>query len=294
MSGAGGALVARLPSCYFKRGGLQMTNKTGALSISKILKMKESGDKIAMVTAYDYPTAQIADSAGIDMILVGDSVASVVQGRPTTLGVRLEETIYHSEMVQRAVSRALVVADIPFPYCQLGPAEALRACARVVKESNVGAVKLEGGAQRAETVRALVDAGIPVLAHCGLAPQSVKAQGYRIQRDLDQLLEDTQAVQEAGAFAVVLECVQCEYAAEISKKLLIPTIGIGSGVGCDGQVLVFHDVFNYADGEPDALPKHARVYRDLHKIVSEGLREYIADIKEGRFPGDAESFSAKK
>lgn len=271
-----------------------MPKRSGFLSPLKILKMKENGEKISMITAYDYPTAQMADAAGIEMILVGDSVASVVQGRPTTLGVRLEETIYHCEMVQRAVSRALVVADIPFPYCQLGPEEAIRACARVVKETNVGAVKIEGGASRSETVRAVVDAGIPVLAHCGLAPQSVKTRGYRVQRDLDRLVEDALAVQDAGAFAVVLECVQREYAAETTKKLRIPTIGIGSGVDCDGQVVVFHDLFNYANGEPEERPKHARVYRDLHKIIAEGLSEYVADVKEGRFPGDAESFGAKK
>ena len=271
-----------------------MPNKADALSVLKILKMKESGEKIAMITAYDYPSAQIADAAGADMILVGDSVASVVQGRSTTLGVRLEDTIYHTEMVQRAVRRALVVADMPFPYCQLGPTEAVRACARVLKETNVTAVKIEGGAKRAETVRAVVDAGIPVVAHCGLAPQSVKAHGYRIQRDLDQLLEDAQAVQEAGAFAVVLECVQREYASEVTKKLRVPTIGIGSGAGCDGQVLVFHDMFNYANSEPDQRPKHARVYCDLHKLIDKGVREYVADVKTGRFPNDSESFGAVK
>ena len=271
-----------------------MATKKSALSIARILKMKDAGEKIATVTAYDYPTARIADAAGVDILLVGDSVASVVQGRPTTLGVRLEETIYHTEMVQRAATRALVVADIPFPFCQLGPEEAVRACARVVKETNAGAVKIEGGAKRAETVRAVVDAGIPVLGHCGLAPQSVKAEGYRIQRDLDRLLEDALAIQEAGAFAIVLECVQRDYAAEVTQKLRVPTIGIGSGAGCDGQVLVFHDLFNYADGDPEERPKHARVYRDLHKIIDEGLREYVADVKTGRFPNDSESFGSDK
>ena len=271
-----------------------MATQKSALSVARILKMKETGEKIAMVTAYDYPTARMADAAGIDMILVGDSVASVVQGRPTTLGVRLEDTIYHTEMVQRAATRALVVADVPFPYCQLGPMEAVRACARVVKETNVGAVKIEGGVKRAETVRAVVDAGIPVLGHCGLAPQSVKAEGYRVQRDLDRLLEDATAIQDAGAFAIVLECVQRDYAAEVTQKLRVPTIGIGAGAGCDGQILVFHDVFNYADGEPEERPKHSRVYCDLHKIIDGGLREYVADVKEGRFPSDAESFGPAK
>lgn len=272
-----------------------MANKSGALSVLKILKMKEAREKIAMVTAYDYPTALIADAAGMDMILVGDSVATVVQGKSTTLGVKLDDTIYHTEMVVRAVKRALVVADMPFPYCQLGPNEAIRACARVLKETDATGVKIEGGAKRAETVRAVVEAGIPVVGHCGLAPQSVKATGgYHIQRDVDRLLADCQAIEDAGAFAIVLECVQRDYAEEVSRKLRVPTIGIGSGAGCDGQVLVFHDLFNFTNKEPNEVPKHARVYFDLHKVIDEGFRQYIADVKSGAFPGDAESFGAKK
>ena len=270
-----------------------MASKSGALSVLKIRKMKELGEKIAVVTAYDYPTAAMADAAGVDAILVGDSFATVVQGRTTTLGAKLEETIYHAEMVARGAKRAVPIVDIPFPYCQLGPLEAVRACARVLKETDATAVKIEGGAKRAETVRAVVEAGIPVLGHCGLAPQSVKATGYRVQRDVDVLLANCLAIEEAGAFAVVLECVQREYAEEVSKKLSIPTIGIGSGAGCDGQVLVFHDLFNYANQEPSETPKHARVYRDLHKEIVEGLGEYVADVTSGAFPGDAESFGAK-
>ncbi|MBQ9812735.1 MAG: 3-methyl-2-oxobutanoate hydroxymethyltransferase [Thermoguttaceae bacterium] len=272
-----------------------MANKSGALSVLKIQKMKESGEKIAMVTAYDYPTAQMADAAGLDVILVGDSVGTVVQGRSTTLSVTLDETIYHAEMVARAAKRALVVVDMPFPCCQLGPDEAVRACARVLKETEATAVKIEGGASRAETVRAVVEAGIPVLGHCGLAPQSVKATGgYFIQRDVDRLYADCAAIEKAGAFAIVLECVQRDYAEEVSKKLRVPTIGIGSGVGCDGQVLVFHDMFNYANKEPNETPKHARVYCDLHKLVDRGFRDYVADVKSGAFPGDTESFGPKK
>jgi 3-methyl-2-oxobutanoate hydroxymethyltransferase len=272
-----------------------MATKSGALSVTKILKMKESGEKIAMVTAYDFPTAQMADAAGLDVVLIGDSVGTVVQGRATTLGVTLDDMIYHAEMTARGVKRALVVVDLPFPYCQLGPDEAIRACARILKETEAAAVKIEGGASRAETVRAVVEAGIPVVGHCGLAPQSVKATGgYRIQRDVDRLLADCLAIEEAGAFAVVLECVQRDYAEEVTKKLRIPTIGIGSGVGCDGQVLVFHDLFNYAAKDPSETPKHARVYCDLRKLVDQGFRDYVADVKSGAFPGDAESFGAKK
>lgn len=272
-----------------------MANKSGALSVLKIQKMKELGEKIVMTTAYDYPTARIADSSGVDMILVGDSVGTVVQGRSTTLGVRLEDMLYHADMVARASNRALVVVDIPFPFCQLGPTEAVRACARVLKETTATAVKIEGGANRSETIRAVVEAGIPVVGHCGLVPQSVKAtSGYHIQRDVDRLLADCLAIEDAGAFAIVLECVQRDYAEEVSKKLCVPTIGIGSGSGCDGQVLVFHDMFNYGAHEPDAIPKHARVYCDLHRLIDEGFRAYISDVKSGAFPGDAESFGPKK
>ncbi len=272
-----------------------MANKAGANSVLKFLEMKKRGEKIAVVTAYDYPTARMADAAGLDMLLVGDSLATVVQGRPTTLGATLDQMIYHAEAVARAAERATVVVDVPFPYCQLGPDEAVRACVRILKETEATAVKIEGGASRAETVRAVVAAGIPVVGHCGLVPQSVKALGgYKVQRDWDQLLEDTTAIQEAGAFAVVLECVELEHAAELSKRLTIPTIGIGAGVGCDGQVLVFHDLFNFSEKDPSATPKHARVYRDLGGLIGEGFREYVADVKAERFPGDAESFGAKK
>lgn len=274
--------------------GSKMANKSGALSVLKIARMKEAGEKIAMVTAYDFPTSQMADAAGLDMILVGDSVGTVVQGRATTLGVTLDEMIYHSKMVAKGAKRALVVVDIPFPYCQLGPAEAVRACARVLLETEATAVKIEAGASRAETVRAVVEAGIPVLGHCGLAPQSIKtAGGYIIQRDVDKLIADCLAIQDAGAFAIVLECVQSDLAEDISKKLRVPTIGIGSGAGCDGQVLVFHDLFNYANKEPNETPKHARVYCDLHKLIDKGFREYVADVKSGAFPSDAESFAPK-
>ena len=266
-----------------------MAKKSSALSISKIVKMKENGEKIACSTAYDYPTARMVDAAGVDLILIGDSLGMVVQGRSSTLGVTLEEAIYHASAVKRAVERALVIVDVPFPYCQLGPDEAVRACARIIKETDATGVKVEGGASRASTVRAIVDAGIPVLGHCGLVPQSVKATGYRAQRDYDALLQDCLAIEDAGAFAITLECVQRDAAKRVSERLKVPTIGIGSGVGCDGQILVFHDLFNYAAQEPDAVPKHARVYCDLHRLIDKGLREYVSDVKTGAFPSDDES-----
>ena len=261
-----------------------MTTKNNTLTSIKIFQMKASGEKIAMATAYDYPTARMADQAGIDVILVGDSLATVVQGRKTTLGVKLEETIYHGEMVARAAERAVVIVDMPFPYCQLGPDEAVRACARVIKETDATGVKLEGGANRAETVRAVVESGIPVMGHVGLAPQSVKALGgYHMQRDWERLRDDALAIQDAGAFAIVLECVQADLAERVTKELTVPTIGIGSGSGCDGQVLVFHDMFNFTDHDPSQAPKHAKIYCDLHELVDQGLRQYVDEVKTSRF-----------
>ncbi|MDO5309823.1 MAG: 3-methyl-2-oxobutanoate hydroxymethyltransferase [Planctomycetia bacterium] len=258
--------------------------RSNLLSTVKIFQMKAAGEKISVATAYDYPTAKMEDQAGMDVILVGDSLGAVVQGKQTTLSVTLENMIYHAEMVVRAVERAVTIVDMPFPYCQLGPEAAVNACARVVKETDATGVKIEGGASRASTIRAVVDAGIPVMAHCGLVPQSVKALGgYRMQRDWEQLLSDALAVQEAGAFAVVLECVQADLAQRLTKELRIPTIGIGSGSNCDGQVLVFHDMFNFAAQDPSQAPKHARLYCDLHAHIDAGLRQYIKEVKEGSF-----------
>jgi 3-methyl-2-oxobutanoate hydroxymethyltransferase len=197
------------------------------------------------------------------------------------LGATLDQMIYHAEAVVRGAERALVVVDVPFPYCQLGPDEAVRACARILKETEATAVKIEGGASRAETVRAVVAAGIPVVGHCGLVPQSVKALGgYKVQRDWDQLLEDATAIQEAGAFAVVLECVEREHAAELSKRLTIPTIGIGSGAGCDGQVQVVTDIL----GLSGYIPKHAKQYADLKQIMSAAFQQYVNDVRTKQFP----------
>ena len=252
--------------------------------------MKESGSKIVMMTAYDYPSAELIDAAGIDVILVGDSLGTVIQGKKTTLSVTLDEMIYHTRLVAHAARRALVVADLPFPYAQLGPDDAVRACAEIIKESGAGAVKIEGGEKRADVVRAVTDAGIPVMGHCGLMPQEIrKLGGYKVQRDEAALERDLAAIQENGAFSVVLECVPHEIAARQTARLGIPTIGIGAGKGCDGQVLVFHDLLGYHLPEK-AAPKHARAYVDLGSLITKAVQSYARDVRGGDFPTDAESF----
>lgn len=261
------------------------------LTPRKLQAFKTEGRKIVMATAYDYPSARILDEAGIDVLLVGDSLGNVVQGKATTLPVTLDEVIYHSEMVARAARKALVVVDIPFPCCQLGPDEAIRAAARILKETQADAVKFEGGEKRAGTIGALLEAGIPVMGHCGLLPQDIRRSGgYFIQRQREQLLRDVRAVQEAGAFGVVLECVDAAIAGEVTQTALIPTIGIGSGPGCDGQVLVFHDLFGYVPPEQKHAPKHAKRYADLTSILLAAAEQYARETREGVFPDEEHSF----
>jgi len=260
------------------------------LTPPKIRAFKKEGRKIVALTVYDYPSAKILDSAGIDILLVGDSLGNVVQGKPTTLSVTLDQIIYHSEMVARAAQNALVVADMPFPYCQLGADEAVRAGARILKETLAGAVKMEGGESRAESVAALVEAGIPVLGHCGLCPQEIRQTGgYFVQRQREQLFRDIQAVEQAGAFAVVLECLEQDLAKEATQAASIPTIGIGSGPHCDGQILVFHDILGYTPERNYAL-KHVKQYADLHTLISDTAQKYATEVQNSIFPGDDHSF----
>jgi len=229
------------------------------------------------------------DSAGIDILLVGDSLGNVVQGKPTTLSVTLDHVIYHAEMVARSAQKALVVVDLPFPYCQLGGDEAVRAGARILKETLAGAVKLEGGENRAGTIAALVEAGIPVMGHCGLRPQEIRQTGgYFVQRQKEQLFRDIQAVEQAGAFAVVLECLEAELAQEATQAVSIPTIGIGSGQHCDGQVLVFHDVLGYTPERRHAL-KHVKQYADLHTVISDAVQKYAEEVRNCMFPDEEHS-----
>ena len=253
-----------------------------------VVAMKAAGEKITALTAYDFPTARLVDQAGVDVIVVGDSLGTVVQGRPNTLPVTLDEVIYHAEMVGRAAQRALVVVDMPFPSFQLGKYKAIENAARVLKETLCGAVKVEGGANQAEVIEGLVAAGIPVMAHIGLRPQSIhQLGGYSVQRDREQLLADAQAVQEAGAFSVVLECIPAKLAAEATASIEIPTIGIGAGPHCDGQVLVLHDLLGLTPGR---IPRHVKVYAALSKTISEAVAGYCEDVRSGKFPTTKQAF----
>lgn len=260
------------------------------LTPPKIRALKKDNRKITALTVYDYPSAKLLDAAGVDILLVGDSLGNVVQGKPTTLSVTLDQVIYHAEMVARAAQNALVVVDLPFPYCQLGADEAVRAGARILKETLAGAVKLEGGKNRAGLVAALVEAGIPVIGHCGLRPQEIRQTGgYFIQRQKEQLFQDIQAIEQAGAFAVVIECLEAELAKEATQALSIPTIGIGSGTYCDGQVLVFHDLLGYTSERRTVL-KHVKQYADLHTVISDAVRQYVQEVQSGVFPAEEHSF----
>ncbi len=247
--------------------------------------------KIVMLTAYDYPGAALADQAGVDVILVGDSLGNVVQGKATTLPVTLKQIIYHAEMVTRAVSNAMVAVDLPFPFCQLGPKAALRAATKILKETLADAVKIEGGADRAPTIAAVVAAGIPVIGHCGLLPQNVrKMGGFTVQRNREQLLADVAAVEDAGAIGIVLECMPAPIAAEATRSISIPTIGIGAGPDCDGQVLVFHDMLGFTASETTKIPKHVKKYADLRRIVGDAISAYADDVRNKTFPTDENSF----
>jgi 3-methyl-2-oxobutanoate hydroxymethyltransferase len=241
-----------------------------------------------MVTAYDYPFARLVDEAGVEAILVGDSMSMVVQGHDSTLPVTLDEMIYHAEMVGRAVQRALLIVDMPFPSYLLGVHKAIENAGRILKETRCQAVKLEGGADQAETIRALVSAGIPVMAHCGLRPQSVhQLGGYRVQRDEEALLRDSHAAAEAGAFALVLECIPSDIARRITEDLSIPTIGIGAGPHCDGQVLVLHDILGLTG---DFVPRFVKQYADLKHSVTDAVRAFRDEVRGGAFPGAEHEF----
>jgi 3-methyl-2-oxobutanoate hydroxymethyltransferase len=260
-----------------------MAKRSPRLTVPDLVAMKAAGRKISMLTAYDYPTAAVLDAAGVDAILVGDSLSMVVQGHETTLNVTLDEIVYHAELVGRAVERALVVVDMPFPTNHLGVHRAVESASRILKETRCQAVKLEGGADQAEVIRGLVTAGIPVMAHVGLRPQSVHQMGgYRAERNAQKLHADAASAQEAGAFGIVVECVPSAIAAEITAALKIPTIGIGAGPGCDGQVLVTHDLLGLTSGY---VPRFVRQYADLKTIIHDAVTRYSDDVRGSRFPG---------
>ncbi len=261
---------------------------TKRVTAPDLIAMKRAGRKISMLTAYDYPLASLVDGAGVDAILVGDSMSMVVQGRQTTLSVTLDEIIYHAEMVERAVARALVIVDMPFPTNHLGVHNAIAAAGRILKESRAQAVKLEGGVEQAEVIAGLSSAGVPVMAHVGLRPQNVhRMGGYKVQRDEDHILQDAQAAEEAGAFGIVLECIPAPLAAKLTKTLSIPTIGIGAGPECDGQVLVLHDLLGIV---PGPAPRFVKAYAQLGQDIQAAIQRYCQEVRDGEFPGPAHSY----
>lgn len=257
------------------------------MTVPNFVKAKSEGRKLSMLTAYDFTWAGLFDATGVDSILVGDSLGMVVQGHSTTLPVTLDEIIYHAKCVTRAVRQALVIVDMPFMTFQVSPAQAVENAGRILKETGAAAVKLEGGENQARTITALAEADIPVMAHVGLKPQSVhKFGGMKVQRDEYRLLADARAAQEAGAFGVLLELVPRDIAAQITRELHVPTIGIGAGPDCDGQVLVSYDMLGLTDG---FHPKFVKHFAELRAEATRAAQQYIAEVRSGAFPDDAHS-----
>ncbi|HCS55127.1 3-methyl-2-oxobutanoate hydroxymethyltransferase [Rubinisphaera sp.] len=254
-----------------------------AMTVPKFSAAKQKGRKLAMLTAYDFTWASIVDAAGVDAILVGDTLGMVVQGNSTTLPVTIEEMIYHGKMVVRGTQNALVIVDLPFLSYQISPEQAIANAGRILKETGAAAVKLEGGVSQANTIAALTNADIPVMAHVGFKPQSIRAVGSmgKIQRDEDLLLADAKAAEAAGAFGIVLEMISSPISARITKELQIPTIGIGAGPECDGQVLVLNDMLGLTEG---FKPKFLKHYANLHEIVTKCVQNYANDVREGTYP----------
>jgi 3-methyl-2-oxobutanoate hydroxymethyltransferase len=257
-----------------------------------LLKMKQSGEKISMITAYDYSFAGIMDAAGIDVILVGDSASNVMAGHETTVPITLDQMIYHAQSVIRAVHRCLVVVDLPFGTYQSNSDNAIASAIRIMKESGAHSVKMEGGEEISDSIRKIVQAGIPVMGHLGLTPQSIYKFGtYQLrakeETEANKLKEDALALQQAGCFAIVLEKIPATLAKEVSESLTIPTIGIGAGPDCDGQVLVMHDMLGI---NTEFKPRFLRVYLNLHEQITSAVQQYIGDVKSGSFPNEHESY----
>ena len=266
-------------------------------------KLKANAEKITALTAYDYTTARLLDSAGVDIILIGDSLASVVQGHETTIPVTLDEVCYHSKCVSKGVEHALVVGDLPFMSYQVSPEQAIESSGKLIKNGGISAVKLEGGIPMAKTIERITAVDIPVMGHVGLTPQSYhrmgghKVQGKKLSKSgkLEagtrlRIIEDAKATEDSGAFAVVLECIPADLATEITEILKIPTIGIGSGADCDGQILVVNDMLGL---NLDFTPKLAKKYRELGKEIVNATFEYIEEVKQGTFPAKEHEYKAK-
>jgi 3-methyl-2-oxobutanoate hydroxymethyltransferase len=258
------------------------------VTVPEFRAAKSRGTKLAVVTAYDYTSARLCDEAGADCILVGDSLGMVIQGHPTSLPVTLDEMLYHTKCVVRGVRRALVVVDMPFMTYQVSPKQAVRNAGRLLKEGGAHAVKLEGGVRMQATVKACVDAGIPVMGHVGLTPQAVhQLGGFKVQRNGDELMADAAAVEKAGAFSLVVESVPADLGAKITSSVAIPTIGIGAGAGCDGQVLVLPDLLGLNDR---FAPKFLKRYAELAGDVRGAVERFASDVRGGKYPGPEHSF----
>lgn len=271
-----------------------MSDKTNQkVTIPFFQAKKDRKEKIVAITAYDFPIAKIVDESGVDMILVGDSLGMVVLGYENTIPVTMEEMIHHTKPVVRASKRALVVGDMPYFSFHLTQEESIANASRFLKEAGASAVKIEGASKkRLRLIEALIDAEIPVMGHVGLTPQSIyhfgqfKVRGKEVD-EAKKIIQDASNLEKAGVFSVVLECIPMEVAKIITEKLKVPTIGIGAGPYCDGQILVFHDLVGYSDGY---LPKFVRKYADIHQLISRAVKEYIDDVREGRFPDSEHSY----
>ncbi len=267
-------------------------SKVRAVTTLRLKEMKDRGEKISMITSYDYSMATIVDGAGMDVILVGDSAANVMAGHKTTLPITLDQMIYHAQSVVRGVSRALVVCDMPFGTYQGDSQAALDSAVRIMKETGADAVKMEGGAEILDSIKRILTAGIPVMGHLGLTPQSIHKFGtYTVrakeEAEAKKLKEDAKLLEEAGCFAVVLEKIPAQLATEVTQSLSIPTIGIGAGGGTDGQVLVIHDMLGINKG---FTPRFLRKYASLHEIMTEAVSHYIEDVKSCDFPNESEQY----
>lgn len=261
---------------------------TKPVTVPDFLSARTRQQRLVVVTAYDYTAARLCESAGVDCILVGDSLGMVVQGHSTSLPVTLDEVIYHTRCVARATQRALIVADLPFMSYQVSPEQAVTSAGRLIKEGGAHAVKLEGGQRMAQAIAAIVRADIPVMGHVGLTPQSVhRLGGFRVQRDSEAILADALAVEAAGAFSIVLECIPATLAARITQTVNVPTIGIGAGAECDGQVLVYHDLLGLFS---DLRPRFVKQYAEVGQVIREALRQYAEEVRSGAFPSSEHEF----
>ncbi|WP_069132589.1 3-methyl-2-oxobutanoate hydroxymethyltransferase [Rhodohalobacter halophilus] len=268
------------------------SQKRDKVTTQTVVDMKRHGEKISMLTAYDFTMAGIVDGAGVDVILVGDSASNVMAGHETTVPMTLDQMIYHTQCVVRGVDRALVIADLPFMSYQVTTKEALKSAGRMMKEAGAHAIKVEGGEPIANTVKRIVEAGIPVMGHLGLTPQSIYKFGtYKVrakeEQEAEQLMKDAKILEEAGVFSIVLEKIPSSLAKKVTESLSVPTIGIGAGPHCDGQVLVLHDMLGL---NKDFSPRFLRRYVDLHSEMDNAVKHYIDDVKSGDFPNENEQY----